>query len=64
MALTRTIPGRVEVDDIDGLYAELARTGALHSVSRVSVTDTDFGTREFATLDVDGNLIEFFGWAR
>jgi hypothetical protein len=32
----------------------------LHKVSRGGVTETDFGTREFACLDLDGNLIEFF----
>lgn len=26
------------------------------------VTATDFGTREFATLDADGNLLTFFRW--
>jgi hypothetical protein len=26
------------------------------------VSTTDFGTREFATLDRDGNLIRFFRW--
>jgi hypothetical protein len=36
----------------------------MHPVSRIGVTETDFGTREFATLDADGNLIEFFCWAR
>lgn len=34
----------------------------LHPVSRDDVTETDFGTREFATLDCDGNLIAFFTW--
>ena len=34
----------------------------LHHVSRGGVTATDFGTREFATLDQDGNLISFFRW--
>ena len=29
---------------------------------RKSVDDTDFGTREFATLDLDGNLVTFFEW--
>jgi hypothetical protein len=23
---------------------------------------TDFGTREFATVDLDGNLLTFFRW--
>jgi hypothetical protein len=36
----------------------------LHPVSRDGVTETDVGRREFATLDADGNLIEFFRWAR
>jgi len=31
-------------------------------VSRGGVDDTDFGTREFATLDRDGNLLTFFRW--
>ena len=26
------------------------------------VEDTDFGTHEFAALDLDGNLIGFFTW--
>jgi hypothetical protein len=26
------------------------------------VTATDFGTREFSTLDRDGNLLTFFRW--
>src|SRR3954463_4514814 len=50
---------RIEVGDVDALYAELARADVLHSVSRDGVTTTDFGTREFATLDLDGNLLEF-----
>ena len=31
-------------------------------VSRGGVDDTDLGTREFATLDRDGNLVTFFRW--
>ena len=34
----------------------------LHPVSTGGVDDTDFGTREFATLDRDNNLITFFEW--
>ena len=33
----------------------------LHPVSK-EVGETDFGTREFAVLDQDGNLISFFEW--
>jgi len=32
----------------------------LHPVSKAGPNDTDFGTREFATLDLNGNLISFF----
>jgi len=50
---------RIEVDDVDELFAELVPREVLHPVSS-EVAATDFGTREFATLDVDGNLIAFF----
>ena len=50
---------RIAVDDVDVLFAELAPNGVLHSVSS-RVEDTDYGTREFATVDIDGNLIVFF----
>jgi catechol 2,3-dioxygenase-like lactoylglutathione lyase family enzyme len=62
--LAGTASCRIETEDVDGLYAELAAAGVLHSVSRDGVTETDFGTREFATLDPDGNLVEFFRWVR
>ena len=53
---------RIEVTDVDALYAELEAADVLHPVSRDGVTATDFGTREFATLDTDGNLVSFFRW--
>ena len=53
---------RIMVDDVDGLYAELRAADVLHPVSRDGVVDTDFGTREFSTLDLDGNLLGFFRW--
>ncbi|MGI8723366.1 MAG: bleomycin resistance protein [Geodermatophilaceae bacterium] len=53
---------RIAIDDVDALYEELRDAEVLHPVSIDGVTDTDFGTREFATLDVDGNLISFFRW--
>jgi hypothetical protein len=28
------------------------------------VTTTDFGRREFAALDLDGNVVTFFEWQR
>jgi catechol 2,3-dioxygenase-like lactoylglutathione lyase family enzyme len=53
---------RIEVEGVDELYAELRPRDVLHPVSREAVSDTDFGTREFATLDPDGNLVAFFQW--
>lgn len=58
--LAGTASCRIEVEDVDALFAELASKGVLHPTSREGVKATDFGTREFACLDVDGNLIEFF----
>ncbi len=57
-----TASTRIEVGDVDALYVELAAAEVLHPVSRDGVSDTDFGTREFSTLDGDGNLISFFRW--
>jgi catechol 2,3-dioxygenase-like lactoylglutathione lyase family enzyme len=51
---------RTEVTGVDELYDELRSADVLHPVSMDGVGDTDFGTREFATLDTDGNLITFF----
>jgi catechol 2,3-dioxygenase-like lactoylglutathione lyase family enzyme len=53
---------RIKVEGVDDLYAELSAKDVLHPVSREGVSETDYGTREFATLDQDGNLISFFEW--
>ena len=53
---------RISADDVDGLYEELKSKDVLHPVSRDGIQNTDFGTREFATLDQDGNLLTFFRW--
>jgi catechol 2,3-dioxygenase-like lactoylglutathione lyase family enzyme len=53
---------RIMVDGVDALYQELSSKDVLHPVSRDGVSETDYGTREFATLDQDGNLISFFEW--
>jgi catechol 2,3-dioxygenase-like lactoylglutathione lyase family enzyme len=58
--LAGTASCRIEVDDVDALYPQLAEAGVLHPTSADGVHATDFGTREFATLDPDGNLVEFF----
>jgi catechol 2,3-dioxygenase-like lactoylglutathione lyase family enzyme len=61
--LAGTASCRIEVSDVDALFAELRSAEVLHDVSRAGVTATDFGTREFATLDRDGNLLTFFRWS-
>jgi catechol 2,3-dioxygenase-like lactoylglutathione lyase family enzyme len=58
--LAGTASCRIRVEGLDDLYAELRRSGVLHPVSAEGVSDV--GTREFAALDVDGNLITFFQW--
>jgi hypothetical protein len=55
---------RIQVDGVDALYDELRRSDVLIPVSKDGVSDTDFGRREFATLDMDGNLLTFFQWVR
>lgn len=58
--LAGTASCRIEVEDVDALLVELAPRGVLHPTARPEVHVTDFGTREFATVDLDGNLLEFF----
>jgi catechol 2,3-dioxygenase-like lactoylglutathione lyase family enzyme len=53
---------RIATEGVDELYEEMRASGVLHPVSKESVDDTDFGTREFATVDLDGNLITYFRW--
>ena len=53
---------RIQVKGVDELYEEMTKAKVLHPVSMESVDETDFGTREFATLDQDGNLVTFFEW--
>jgi catechol 2,3-dioxygenase-like lactoylglutathione lyase family enzyme len=53
---------RIEVEDEDALYEELRAAGVLHPVSSDGVETTGFGTREFAALDADGNLLAFYRW--
>jgi hypothetical protein len=50
------------IGNVDALFSELQEADVLHDVSRAGVATTDFGTRKFATLDVDGNLLTFFRW--
>jgi catechol 2,3-dioxygenase-like lactoylglutathione lyase family enzyme len=52
---------RMAVDDVDGLYAELAAAAVLHPNDPGSAVGTAWGTREFAALDLEGNVLTF--WA-
>jgi catechol 2,3-dioxygenase-like lactoylglutathione lyase family enzyme len=58
--LAGTASCRFEVARVDAFYEELSAADVLHPTSRQGVATTDFGTREFATLDLDGNLLTFF----
>ena len=53
---------RILVEGVDELYEELEVKDVLHKVSKDGVDATDFGTREFATVDRDNNLVTFFQW--
>lgn len=50
---------RIEVDHVDELYAEMAAAAVLHPGDLGSAGDTAWGTREFAALDLEGNLLTF-----
>jgi hypothetical protein len=45
---------------MDKLFEELRHKDVLHPPSKDGVDETDIGTREFATLDLDGDLVTFF----
>jgi catechol 2,3-dioxygenase-like lactoylglutathione lyase family enzyme len=61
--ISGTASCRIRVEgSVDELYTELKESEVLHPVSKEGVTDTDYGTGEFATLDQDGNLVSFFQW--
>lgn len=63
--LAGTASCRIAVDGIESvadLYAELAAAEVLHPGDQGAPRDADFGTNEFATVDLDGNLLEFFCW--
>ena len=62
--LAGTASCRIEVKDVDALFLELEPRGVLHDVSRGGVRATDCGSREFTTIDLDGNLLTFFRWER
>src|SRR3954452_8976916 len=60
--LAGTASCRIQAEGIDELYGEMAAAGVLHDVSGSGPLDTDYGTREFHVLDLDGNLLTFYLW--
>jgi hypothetical protein len=50
---------RIDVDHVDQLYAEMAAASVLHPRDAGSAVDTEWGTREFGALDLEGNLLTF-----
>ena len=49
---------RFVIDDVDSLFAEYADKDVFHS--RTALQDTEWGTREFAFYDCDGNGLFFY----
>jgi len=47
-----------EISGVDELYERCDAAGVVHPNSHIE--DTDWGTREFAVLDPDGNLVRFW----
>ena len=58
--LAGTASCRIHVDEVDALHAELSASGVLHPTDTGEPVDTDHHTREFHTLDLDGNLLTFY----
>lgn len=56
--LAGTASARVLVRGIDGLFDEMREAGVLHPNGALG--DKPYGLREFAILDLDGNLVTFF----
>jgi hypothetical protein len=50
---------RIEVKGIDELYKELSAKNVLHN-EKTKIEKTDYGTREFVTLDLHRNLLTFY----
>lgn len=51
---------RIEVDGVDDVYEEMKRADVLHPTDVGGAVDTDWATREFAALDLEGNLLTLF----
>ena len=57
----RLIAGEIDLAPISSI-AYGRHADVLHPVSKEGAENTDFGTREFATIDLDGNLVTYFQW--
>jgi catechol 2,3-dioxygenase-like lactoylglutathione lyase family enzyme len=51
---------RVRIEGIDALYAQCLAFGIVHP--NAALQSQPWGTREFAVLDPDGNLVTFAQW--
>ena len=49
---------RIAVEGVDALYQAIQPLGILHPNGQIK--DMPWGTRDFAVLDPDGNLVTFF----
>lgn len=49
---------RIGVEEVDDLYQTFEPRGVMHPNGHIS--DTEWNTREFGVLDLEGNLITFF----
>lgn len=50
---------RIGVEGVDDLYRTFEPRGVMHPNGHIA--DTEWNTREFGVLDLEGNLITFFG---
>jgi uncharacterized glyoxalase superfamily protein PhnB len=49
---------RIQAEDIDALHEHCSARGLVHP--NAPLHEEPWGTREFAILDLDGNLLTFF----
>ena len=50
---------RIQVNGIADLYHELRRKNVLHN-DKTEIEETYYGTKEFAAVDLHGNLLTFY----
>lgn len=51
---------RIQAGEVDDLYREMTEAKVLHPTDSGGPVDTDWNTREFAALDLEGNLLTFY----